>query len=276
MRSSRLIKTYALFGRTLSKVRTFAEAEGFVEVLPSVEGVPGVHDAELNVSILGSSKRWTLPPCQTVPKQIAAAFLQNVYCVAPCYRDEGNSASHLGAFHQVEFESSGATLKRLTQLMRRFVAHMLACSDQKKQVPLAWRTVDLALTAAPIIERAAYDRLVARMCSESDGFLLLLHPPAFLQPANKRHRKSWAEGFELFMPGGHGELASGGVRERSFTRRLTNSWTGGNAPRIPRRSAGFGVGLERLVALLAGCHDLRELILPHSQTTTVQPRGRVA
>jgi asparaginyl-tRNA synthetase len=261
---------YSLYGATLDAVRGYAAAEGFVEIVPSFEGVPGGSRHECEIEVTSRSRgRWTLPASYTLNKQIAVSYLPRVYCVGPCYRQESNTSTHLDAFYQLEFEVADLSLRDTLQIAHRLIDHVIAATSpltRQELLNLSWRTIDLQKTQPAVHSWSAYEKYVSSVLPKTGSqFVAIIHPPASLQPSNRRLCRYWAEGFELLMPFGLGELASGGVRDRRYTAKRVGRWSPTVEVSLPTASAGFGLGLERFIALLSGNPDLRQAVLPHTR-----------
>lgn len=260
---------YDLYGAILASARAFAANDGFVEILPSLEGVPHYLSVEREVVVAAkSTDSWILPTSHTLTKQIAASYLPRVYCIGPCYRQETKTASHLDAFFQIEFEAADLDFRRLLQLVQRLVTHILStaqaiipsCTDL---LSAAWRTVNLP-AQAKLSSASNYESYVANeLQNTSSQFVFLLYPPVSWQPTNRKYRRHWAEGFELLSPQGFGELASGGVRNRRYTSSCVDQWSPNLNVSFPKASAGFGLGLERFLSLILGTPNLRLVLPPH-------------
>jgi asparaginyl-tRNA synthetase len=273
-------RLYALYSAMLSATRAFAATGRFQEIVPAFEGVPADHRYELKVNLATkSSPAWTLPGCHTLPKQIAACFLPRVYCIGPCYRDEPNTLTHLDSFYQIEFEVLDFSLRQLIRFVRRFVEHVLAATSSVSSTvhdlsTPSWRIIDLPRAHPDVRSRVQYETYLAAILDfTTSDFVWIVHPPAVVQPSNRRFQKWWADGFELFMPYGRGELASGGVRDRQYTRKYVSRWSAASNGPLPATSAGFGLGVERFIGLLSGNTDLRRVVLPHTRSS-VRSRGQ--
>ena len=171
------------------------------------------------------------------------------------------------------------SLRQLIRLVRRFIEHVLAATSSVSSTvhdlsTPSWRIIDLPKVEPEVRSRVQYETyLAAALDRTTSDFVWIVHPPAVLQPSNRRFQKWWADGFELFMPYGRGELASGGVRDRQYSRKYVSRWSAAANPFLPAISAGFGLGVERFVGLLSGHTDLRRVVLPHTRSS-VRSRGK--
>ena len=112
---------------------------------------------------------------------------------------------------------------------------------------LSWHSIDFATTHSGVRTQMAYEDYCNTVLRKTGSqFLVVAHPPASLQPANRRFHRSWADGFELLMPFGLGELASGGVRNRQYTLAHVKRWSPSVNAHLRTNSAGFGLGLRGL------------------------------
>jgi asparaginyl-tRNA synthetase len=98
----------------------------------------------------------------------------------------------------------------------------------------------------------------------------------------RRNARGSYDTYDLMLPFGHGEHATGGVRPESASeivrqsRRLgkeVNECYAAWKDRIAVQSAGFGIGLERLIKFCAGCASVLDVRRPHDSgpNTTIEP-----
>ena len=267
---------YACYSSVLRTVRWFADLGGIAEILPSPVA-PRMEYAASKSVFLGSaeSPRLVLPASNTYQKELAALLFGPVYCIAPCYRREWPSDTsrgrHLNVFFQIEFEfpnASAADAREvagdlLNAICRDFPSWLL------RQPPDTFKKideVDLAETA-PSIDLNSYDEWAAANSERIRRPTWVLGMP---QTSRPRLNQSVAgsrlsAGFDLLLPRSYGELLSGGLRDHA---ELDNFWGDKQVP--SGSSAGFGIGLERLIGYLVEERDLRRLQLPYFAESTWQ------
>jgi asparaginyl-tRNA synthetase len=197
---------------------------------------------------------------------------------------------HLAEFHQIDVELAGATRAQAQDVAERLLTHVVKHVLATVPGELTGLGRDLAALAGVLtgaFDRTTHAAAVARLHelghpqspdAEIDwaGEELLSREaerPFFVDDYPKGcrgfyDRESTTEpgvlrNFDLLAPGGFGELASGSERESDYARIVTRMRETGENPAkygwyldmvrdgIPA-SAGFGMGLERLVRFLTG------------------------
>ncbi|HWO63534.1 MAG TPA: asparagine synthetase A [Umezawaea sp.] len=201
---------------------------------------------------------------------------------------------HLAEFHQIDVEVAGATRAEVMgiaeRLLTHVVRHVLTSVPEQFEVlgrdPLAF--VDLLAGPFDVLSHreavAALHRLDYPQSPDAEiewtGEELLSEQavrPFFVTdyPKGSRgfyDRESTTEpgrlrNFDLLAPEGYGELVSGSERESDYATIVTRMRETGENPAKYRwyldvvregvpRSAGFGMGLERLTRFLTGLHSV--------------------
>ncbi|MEU5693383.1 asparagine synthetase A [Actinosynnema sp. NPDC020468] len=201
-----------------------------------------------------------------------------------------NTRRHLAEFHQIDVEVAGATRTEVMAiaegLLTHVVRHVLADVPDQLEVlgrdPLAF--ADLLDGPFDVLAHREAVEALRRLGQEQspdaeiawDNEELLSHEasrPFFVTdyPKGSRgfyDRESTTEpgrlrNFDLIAPGGFGELVSGSEREADYATIVTRMRETGENPAKYRwyldaikagvpRSAGFGMGLERLNRFLTG------------------------
>ncbi len=230
--------------------------------------------------------------------EAAAMALGKVYCFGPVFRAEkSKTRRHLTEFWMVEPEMAYATLDDVMALAEAFVVFIVERVLARRRADLAALERDIApleRVKSPF-PRLSYSDAVALMAREGHGFewggdfgapdesficarydrpvLVHRYPQAVKafymkrDPADERV----ALGVDVLAPEGYGEIIGGGQREDSldvlrariaehglpeeaFTWYLDLRRYGS----VPH--GGFGLGLERTVAWIAGIEHVREAI----------------
>lgn len=274
----------------LKSLREILDSEGFVELLPPVLNLasdPGLRGArKVAVSVYGSS--YELCSSTIMYKQVAATALGKIYFVARNVREEPvenvKTGRHLTEFTQLDLEWAGASMNEVVSLGERLVYEScLEVSEKAREVidefnpglkcfkpPYEKLTFSEALNIArgaglKVSESRELPQEAEELLSTKLGkpFWLIKFPTSgrgfYYMPDEEEPDKN--QDFNLIMPGGHGELIDGGVREFRYERivqRLKElgedlskySWfleavRFGIAP-----TAGFGLGVERYTKYL--------------------------
>ncbi|OFW34835.1 MAG: asparagine--tRNA ligase [Acidobacteria bacterium RIFCSPLOWO2_12_FULL_60_22] len=226
-----------------------------------------------------------------------AAF-GKVYCFGPTFRAEkSKTRRHLTEFWMVEPEAAFATLDDMMELAERMVTYIVkqVLQNRRRELTTLERDVSKLEGIEPPFPRMTYDEaieILRRKGSEirwggdfggTDETLLgeeftkpvLVHRfPAsikafYMEP--DANRPELALGVDLLAPEGYGEIIGGGQRTANYElllRRIEDH-------HLPREAfewyldlrkygavphAGFGMGIERLVAWICGLEHVRETI----------------
>jgi asparaginyl-tRNA synthetase len=204
--------------------------------------------------------------------------------------ETANTDRHLAEFHQIDVEAAGASREEITHLVEELVGHIVASvvADLGGELESLGRDVSAftALAEGPW-ERRAHSDAVADLrgvghdqSSDAEidwvGEALLSRKssrPFFITDYPKGSRgfydkesldqPGYLRNFDLIAPEGYGELCSGSERESDYATIIARMRETGENPAkygwylamlregIPG-SAGFGIGLERLVRYIAG------------------------
>ncbi len=220
------------------------------------------------------------------------------YCLGPSFRAEkSKTRRHLTEFWQVEPEVAYANLDDIVQLAEELVAHIVGrvLSNRKRELEALERdTAPLERVKTPF-PRLLYKEAVALLKErdvevEEDGdlgagqetelsrlhetpFFIIKYPASSKPFYMKRDPEddSLALCLDCLAPEGYGEIVGGGQREDdldTLIRRLDEHG-------LPRKDfewyldlrrfgsvphGGFGLGIERTVAWIAGIHHIRETV----------------
>lgn len=269
-------KLYLSYATVLTAVRSFAERRDICEIVPAPTALRFEYEPD-RTYFLGPPERPTLvlPTSNTYQKQIAAASVGRVYCLATCYRNEprtADQATSLHAFHQIEFELCGYTLENIRDFAVELLAHVAseftAAGRGPGRGPVAGRSradvriVDLReLPDPPPADR--FDDWSAALESYP-GLTVLQHTPQGESPRVNKELPgtTLSRSYDVLLPDGFGEVLSGGERDL----RQLHRYFAAEPDRVPSDElvmSGFGIGLERLLAWLLDERDLTSIRPPH-------------
>ena len=280
----------------LQAARNFLRGRGFIELLPPLIGPvtdPGGRGAKaLDVDFYGH--QYKLMTSVILYKQASLRGFGKLFFIAPNVRAEPlettSTGRHLVEFHQIDVEMAGATAGEAMTLAEDLLVHMARRVWQ--QVPDVLRGLgrDPMMLTGPFDRRlhaAAVERLLDMGHTQSpdaeiawEGEELLSHKadrPFFITSYPKGSRGFYdredpdlpgmLRNFDLIAHGGFGELVSGSEREFDYATIVTRMRETGENPAKYRwyldvaregipASAGFGMGVERLVRFLTGLDAL--------------------
>jgi asparaginyl-tRNA synthetase len=230
--------------------------------------------------------------------EATAAALGKVYCFGPTFRAErSKTRRHLTEFWMLEPEAAFAHIDDMMALAEGLITHIVqrCLKGCRKELNVLERdTARLEAIGAPF-PRVSYDEAIEilhrngnstawgedlggdeeTLLSSQHGNPVIIHrfPAAmkafYMEPDPER--PELALGFDILAPEGYGEIVGGGERVSSYER-LLKRLKENNLPEEPFRwyldlrrygsvpHAGFGLGLERTIAWIAGAEHVREVI----------------
>ena len=246
-----------------------------------------------------------LPLSHNFEKQQAVEFLTPNYSIVPCVRPleehEWASRKHLFTFYEVEIELQTEDQAEVWSLTEKLLLDVAAALDAAVKLGVLpdnevgtsnRRSVRQGkfpvITFAEALERvgAAKDRVTDLTPAEDTLLCRQFETPFWIhdypQPVRSTvfHENAFGryESFDLMLPFGYGELATGGVRPKSGEQILRQSlevikespstFTSGHADWKASRqvqSSGLGIGLERLIRFMSGSASVLDFIQPHDR-----------
>src|SRR5271156_4625826 len=299
IRSSRQHAVLRIRSEVESACRDFFHERGFVlfdaPILTptSCEGTTNLFELDY----FDEGKAYLTQSGQLYAEAGALAF-GKVYCFGPTFRAEkSKTRRHLTEFWMVEPEVAFFNLEDDMQLAEDFVAYIVArvLERRREELKTLERDASKLEKIVPPFPRITYDDAIARLKSkgfavnwgddlggdeetalsaEFDRPVMVHRYPvqckAFYMKADPE-RLEVALCVDMLAPEGYGEIVGGGQREDDYAT-LERKIRAHNLPLEPlnwyldlRRygsvpHAGFGMGIERMVAWLCGVHHIRETI----------------
>ena len=270
--------------------------------------VPNVARADGSVVVSGW-KSYFLPVSFVVEKQMSLEFMERVYCLAPCLRllmdGENQSAKHLYNFFQFEIEWRTESMEAVFQTGEQLLRAVAECTlrDLQRRGLSADET---ALRNIAALAKAGYPRICfiealemlgrdtqkptdltpdddARLTQMFDRpFWICDYPEGVRDSIYHRNDRGFYDTYDLMLPFGYGELTTGGVRCKSGAEIVRQSEALGKAyskqyaswkDRAGIQTAGFGIGLERLLRYMSGAETILEFVQYHDDgpNNTVDP-----
>ncbi len=300
VRSSRQHAILRVRSEVEAACRDFFHERGFVlfdsPILTptSCEGTTNLFE----IDYFGERKAYLTQSGQLYAEAGALAF-GKVYCFGPTFRAEkSKTRRHLTEFWMVEPEVAYFTLDEDMQLAEDFVSYILTrvIDRRAEELKLLERDTDkLRRAAAKPFPRITYDEAIERLKAKgmtvnwgddlggdeetvlSSEFetpvMVHRYPSACKAFYMKRDpaRSEVALCVDMLAPDGYGEIIGGGQREDDYET-LRQRILDHGLPLEPfnwyldlRRygsvpHAGFGMGIERMVAWCCGIHHIREAI----------------
>lgn len=285
--------------RLISEIRTFLQQEGFLEIETPILNAQASgamakpfttrHDA------LDADLFMRIAP-ETYLKRATAAGLGKVFEVGKQFRNEGIDPSHLQEFTSVEWYWPNANYMDNLEMFRRFLRHF---SHRCAGIPDAWKQKMREWSNSPVASyRELFTRFAGcspdeLSCQEVDErFKSLVVPmlteptfivdyPAHMSPmaerviGDDRTAQQWqfvVSGWELVKC--YTELTDPEIQRNLLEKQMADKASGSNEEAMdleedflecmeygmPRMS-GLGLGIDRLICLLAEKESLRDVVL---------------
>ncbi|MFF3767333.1 amino acid--tRNA ligase-related protein [Streptomyces sp. NPDC001922] len=238
-----------------------------------------------------------LPVSHSVEKQMALEHADRVYCLTPCLRllmdGEETSGKHLYTFFQlvVEWRAADAdeVLTVTESILGSFARHLEPILPDEAGTA-STRLKGLRSGPYPRVSFADALTLAGRKPDEPQNtdltrdeeriltdhftspFWIHRYPLGVRDSLYQRGEDGLQETYDLMLPAGYGELATGGLRPRDEKEITEQSRLLGGDPnpvyaawkeRSGIQTAGFGLGLERLVRHCAGANSVLDLLAAH-------------
>ncbi len=230
----------------------------------------------------------------------AAVFgLERIYCISPCFRAETSKTSrHLAEFWMAEMEATWLGLKEVSEMAKELIAFLIetVLSVNKEElkilerditklekIKLPFQTITYTDALKILKEKANMDvewgkdlRTIEEeeLMKHFDKPIIVTHYPkeimAFYKPRDPQDEKT-ALCFDMLAPEGYGEIAGGSQRETEVDELLKYLKMQGEKPdnyawyfdlrkygSVPH--AGFGMGIERVIAWICGLDNIKDAI----------------
>jgi asparaginyl-tRNA synthetase len=249
------------------------------------------------VNYFDDDKAYLTQSGQLYNEATAMAF-GKVYCFGPTFRAEkSKTRRHLTEFWMLEPEAAYAHLEDMMALGEGLVSHVVQAvlRNRARELETLKRDVSKLEPVKPPFPRITYEQALeilrqhghdvkfgddfggdeeTMLSQQYDRPVMIHRYPAsikafYMEP--DRDRPDLALGFDVLAPEGYGEIIGGGERISSYELLLKRLRDNG----LPEQAfqwyldlrrygsvphAGFGMGLERVVAWICGTEHVREVI----------------
>lgn len=278
----------------LNSIRKFLSNEGFMEVnTPKIIASATEGGAALFPVEYFEKEAYLAQSPQLYKEQLTICF-EKVFEIGQFFRaEESHTRRHLSEFISVDIEQAFATAEDVMQLLERLIQHVCSEVKDKCQKEFSILKHDFEVPKLPF-ERFTYDQIIEELKKEgfeipwgedipTPAFRKLgeIHPnfyfivdwpaetkPFYIQP--KKDNPKVTEAFDLMWS--WIELASGGTRVHSkelLIKRLKEQGLNPESFKYHLKTfdygmpphAGWAVGFERLLMVLTGKQNIREVVL---------------
>jgi len=233
--------------------------------------------------------------------------LEKIYTIAPSFRAEKSKTSrHLTEYWHAEMEEAWINYNQLQDRVEGVIKHIVSdvLKKNKKELKILNRDIKkLEPTIKKKFPRISYNEVLKLLAKKKNlkitwgkdlrtieedklsemyetPIIVTLYPKkvkAFYMKEDPNNSKV-VQGFDLIGPEGYGEIVGASVREESIEKLKQNLKEEGENPKkyefyfdtrrygsIPH--AGFGLGMERLIAWICGLKNIKDAI-PFPRTPT--------
>ena len=300
LRIERINAIFRIRAKVKRLIRDYFYSIGAVEIdTPKIIATASEGGAELfKVDYFGRQAYLAQSP--QLYKEQAVMGLTYVFEIAQFYRAEkSHTRKHLTEFTSVDFEGAYIDYNEAMDILEGLIKHVLEGIREEEEL---FRIIGREPPAPPSrIERVKYDTLLELVRSRGKelkwgedfdsealniiaekyrGFYFIVDWPWDTKPFYIYRVGDYTQSFDLMH--GNLELASGGTREHRYTELRKNIVDKGlNIESFEYHiryyqygmppHAGFGLGLDRLVQLITGAENIREVVLYPRDPETVTP-----
>lgn len=294
LRRNFLRSTFGIRHTTLSSVRAFLDAKGFIEVnTPKMIATATEGGAALFPIFYYSKEAFLAQSPQLYKEQLTMAF-ENVYEIGPIFRAEpSRTKRHLSEATSIHVEQAFADYNDLMDLLEAMIKHIIDSINDKHRDDLESMHSTLPNIKTPF-PKYRYDEIIDKLQAKGerirwgddinpqimkglsnevfngDTFYYIIDWPTAIKPFYVKptsRSEKFCESFDLMY--GSLEISSGSTRINRKESLLGNMKKQGLNTEmfdfhlrvfdygVPPH-AGFGVGLERLIMVLMNIENIRD------------------
>ncbi|MCW4027314.1 MAG: aspartate--tRNA(Asn) ligase [Candidatus Bathyarchaeota archaeon] len=278
----------------LKATRGYLSTEGFVEVnTPKIIATATEGGASLFPVAYFEKEAFLAQSPQLYKEQLVVDF-EKVFEIGPAYRAEkSHTRRHVTEFVSIDIEEAFATAQDVMKVSENLMRHVCMCVKEKYHTELKALGHDVVVPEVPL-GRFTYDEVLQELAEKgidvtlgedlpTPAFRMLgkIHPyfyfivdwpsslkPFYIKPRDDKPEIS--EGFDLMWS--WIEIASGGTRVHEkdlLIKRLVEQGLHPESFKYHLQAfdygmpphAGWAIGLERVVMMLTGKKNIREVIL---------------
>jgi len=263
----------------------YLREQGFIEILPVLLSpiTDPLHHETYGGTVEYYGTPYQLTKSMILHKQLALRTLPRIFCFSPNVRMEPaerrSFGRYLAEFVQLDLEMRDATRDDIITLGEGLVLSVFGAVSARCAAQLRTLGRDLRIPMAPF-DRIPFGEAAERLGEPFDDALSAeLEEPAWVIDFPRRVREFYDRedptrpeillDMDLLYPEGYGEALSGGEREYE-PRRIRDRLDRDGIPRerfalylehadggLPK-SAGFGIGIERLTRFVAGLDRIED------------------
>jgi asparaginyl-tRNA synthetase len=256
---------------------------------------------EQQLKVIGKES-YFLPVSHVVEKQMSLQYMNKVYCLAPCLRlimeGEEYSGKHLYNFFQFEIEWRTESMQQVFDLGEQII------KDAAADIYNIMETTDdsyfnnISRKNLQALMKSNYPRITFKKAlqmlgkpmnfkgdlSQEDDYRLSMmfdrpfwiydYPDGVRDSIYHQNEHGYFDTYDLMLPFGYGELTTGGIRakdEQEITEQSAKLGQNYNPDYLQWKknskvqSAGFGIGLERILRFMSEADSILDFIQFHDK-----------
>jgi len=288
MDDARRVAVLKITSEVLSAARGFLADEGFVEILPVILApvTDPLRQTADRARITAYGQEWHLTRSMIFHKQAAVRIWERIFTFSPNVRleapERARTGRHLFEFVQLDLEVRGACREEIMGLGERLVTSAYERVRTRCRPELAVLGRELPALRPPFPRLSWHEAVEHHGSDWEDSLSTANDSPVWVVDFPREVREFYDRedpdragillDMDLIYPEGYGEALSGGEREHEPERIRARIAAQGldPAPYAPvlalagtglPPSAGFGIGVERLVRFLAGLSHVGDVRL---------------
>lgn len=275
-----------------SKIRRilaeYLEAKDFIEINPVILSpmTDPLNHPTTPGNIICYGQKYNLTQSMIFHKQVAMKTLDKIFVFSPNVRIEpkerGKTGRHLFEFTQLDLEVKNASREDIIKLCEEMLVKLI--KTIKKDCGEELKTLDRKIKTPKLpFKRITYKEAYEKYKENFETKLSKKHKePIWIVDMHIMHREFYDKehknnpGFlidmDLIYPDGYGEALSGGEREYQYEKIKKRMKIKGKkysefktyleyAKKGLPKSAGFGIGIERLTRFICGLEKIEETTL---------------
>jgi asparaginyl-tRNA synthetase len=299
IRSRKLSAVMKIRSTVMKAFREYYYSKGFYEMAPPIFTPTACEGGATLFEVKYFDKKAYLTQSWQLYAEAAIFSLEKVFCISPCFRAERSKTSrHLAEFWMAEMEAAWYDLDKLIQSGEECVAYIVqkVVKENEKELILLGQDINKLKKIKLPFPRLKYSEVLKvlrekekinipfgkdlRTIEEDlimkhfDKPLIVTHYPkeimAFYKPSDKKNPKE-ALCFDMLAPEGYGEIIGGSQRDTDINE--LKKWLKKGGEKIETYEwyfdtrkygsvphAGYGLGIERVVAWLCKLDNIKDAI----------------
>jgi len=274
-------------GGIIRAIHEFMESKGVIHVNPLITSPitdPLSHDVT-EADFIYANQKFSLMKSMILHKQLLLThpYIDSIYIVSPNVRLEGperkETGRHLFEFTQVDYEFKGKTMDFVIKFTEEMVAHIFSHLNARySDLVILFRGELLKVpetgwpryTTHELIERYGDKWEKESSLAAKGPFWVTDHDREFYDREDERDKGHFLN-YDIMWPEGYTEGLSGAEREDEYEQIIYRMKRSGTDPeqysqylevaeaRIIPKTAGAGIGIERLTRFITRRKDINEV-----------------